>query len=128
MKTIALITLGTITACGESIEPLMLTKDFYEWHCDDAGAIVVTTQTYECSETGLHYLVADAHMNDGNRFKINLKNPEACDESHWEERIPVQVFGYQCENPGFPSDVVGVTLTAYVDEATWTGAIGDMFD
>ena len=115
--------LGLI-ACGDAQpEEIYLTKDFYEWYCDDSGAIVVTTETNECSETGLHFIIATAQMNDGEQFKINLKNDEPCISSHWEERIPVQVFGYHCEDPGTHSDVDGVALSAYVDSATWSGAI-----
>ncbi len=117
---ITFITLG----CGESApEPIWLTEDFYEWHCDDTGSIVVSTETYECRETGLHFIIADAQMNDGENFKINLKNDKPCENAHWEERIPIHAFGYHCENPGTPSDVDGVTLTAYADSATWAGAL-----
>ena len=121
----------TLSACSdlramtgnERIEPLQMTKEFYSWHCNNSGNIVVSTETYECHETGLHYIVAEAHLYDGERLKINLKNPNACIDSHWKEMIPISVFGYHCENPGTESDVDGVTLTAYVDEATWAGAM-----
>ena len=112
------------TGCGEpQPEPLYLTADFYEWYCDDTDAVVVTTETYECSETGLHFLVAEVHMRDGEIFKTNLKNDWACVEPHWEERVPVGALGYTCEDPGTPSDVAGVMLTAYVDPATWSEAL-----
>ena len=121
----------TLTACAdlramtgnERIEGIQLTKDYYEWHCDDNGNIVVSTETYECYETGLHYIVAEAHLHDGEKLKTNLKNPNACEASHWEEMIPISVFGYHCEDPGTDSDIDGVTLTAYADEGTWVGVL-----
>ena len=121
----------TLTACAdlramtgnERIDEIQLTKEFYEWHCDNRGNIIVSTETHECSETGLHYIVAEAYLYDGNRLKTNLKNPNACVDSHWEETIPIAVFDYHCENPGFPSDVDGVTLAAYADEGTWAGVV-----
>ena len=123
MKKFLIISLIAI-GCGESQpEELFLTEDFYEWHCSESGDIIVSTETYECHETGLHYLVAVAHMIDGEHFKINLKNDAPCENAHWEERIPISVFGYECADPGNPSDVDGVTLTAYVDEATLSGAL-----
>jgi len=116
MKFFLAMTALTLTACGPGTpEAFELTEDFYEWHCDDDGAIIVSTETYECRETGLHYLVAAAYMHDGEVFKINLKNDAPCVDSHWEETIPIQVFSYECADPGIESDVDGVTLTGYAE-------------
>ena len=62
-------------------------------------------------------------MIDGQNFKINLKNDLPCLGTHWEERIPISAFDYHCEDPGIESDVGGVTLTAYVESASLSGAL-----
>ena len=105
------------TACGEQQpEPLYLTKEFYEWHCADYefnSEIIVTTQTCETRETGLHYLIAELHLVEGDMYKRHLtRNGSECD---WQtEFILIEDV---CMS------VDGVTLTAYVDPATWTGAL-----
>ena len=116
--------LRAITGNSKVVE-IWLTEDFYEWHCNDRGNIIVSTETYECSKTGLHYIIAEAQMYDGEIFKINLKNDWACIEPHWEETIPISVFDYHCEDPGIESDIDGVTLTAYADEGTWASVISE---
>ena len=105
------------TACGESQpEPLWLTEEFYEWHCEEDNAeypvdkVVVSTET--CDE-GVIWLVSELHYTTGQFMKQRLyQQEESC---RWEATYPL--INAKCE------DVDGVTLTAWVEPATWSGAI-----
>ena len=115
---IGLLTL--LIACGESQpEPLYLTKEFYEWTChdyEDKSEIVVTTNTCEDRESGLHWLIAESHMVDGSTFKRKMDKSENWNiDCVYQTRLPL-VEDYCIE-------VDGVTLTAYVEPATWSGAL-----
>ena len=115
---ISLLTL--LMACGESQpEPLQLTKEFYEWHCsdyEDKSEIIVSTNTCEDHETGLYWLIAESHITYGHGFKRKL---DKADNWHidclYQTKLPL-IDDYCIE-------VEGVTLTAYVEPATWSGAL-----
>ena len=105
-------------ACGESQpEPLWLTEEFYEWTCSDyenQSEIVVSTNTCEDHETGLHWLIAESHLVNGGRFKRRLdKTPNWAVDCLYQTKIPL-VDNYCVE-------VDGVTITAYVEPASWFG-------
>ena len=112
---IALLALG----CGESPpEPLLLTKEFYSWSCKDYqdwSEIVVTSETCEDRESGLWYLIAETHLYTGKRYKRHLTQEVPC---HYTTNF---IFIDEvC------IEVEGVTLTAWVEPATWSGIfLGD---
>ncbi len=117
MRTLLLL---ICTACGESQpEPLLLTEEFYDWQChdyEDISQIVISTNTCEDYESGLYWLVAESHLTRGSGFKRKLDKAE-----NWH----IDCL-YQTEIPlidDYCIEVEGVTLTAYVDPATWSGAL-----
>ena len=115
MKKIIPIFLLLSLACGgEKIEKIALSPDLYSWECDSADSVYVNTQTYECRDTGLHFITASVHMKGGQVYKTNLKNIDACLDSNWDEVIPVGALGHDCE-----LDVDGVVVEAFVDKGTW---------
>jgi len=112
--------LTILLACGDpQPEPLYLTKEFYDWSCSDYenhSEIVVTTNTCEDYETGLYWLIAESHLTYGSGVKRKLDKT-----SNWA----IDCL-YQTELPlidDYCIEVEGVTLTAYVEPATWTGAL-----
>ena len=121
MKTLLLIITSTFAiACGESQpEPILLTKEFYEWTCADyetISEITITSKTCEDYESGLYWLVAESHMNYGQGFKRKLDKTDNWDiDCVYQTEIPL-IDDYCIE-------VEGVTLTAYVESATWSGAL-----
>ena len=114
-----LLLFGLVGCADTQPEPLYLTKEFYEWTCfdyEDRSEIVVTTNTCEDHETGLYWLIAESHMTYGSGFKRKLDKTE-----NW----PIDCL-YQTELPlmdDYCIEVEGVTLTAYVEPATWSGAL-----
>jgi len=105
-----------LAACGASQpEPLYLTKEFYDWTCsdyEDHSELIVTSETCEDRESGLWYLIAETQLYTGDRFKRHLTQEVKC---HYETNF---IFIDEvC------IEVEGVTLTAWVDEATWSGAL-----
>tara|TARA_Y100001970_G_C14250663_1_gene871569 strand:+ start:2862 stop:3221 length:360 start_codon:yes stop_codon:yes gene_type:complete len=114
--------LGLLLACGEQTtnpEPLYMTKEFYDWSCsdyEDFSEIVVSTNTCEDHETGLYWLIAESHMVSGGGLKRKLNKAD-----NWN----IDCL-YQTELPlidDYCIEVEGVTLTAYVEPATWSGAL-----
>ncbi len=111
----------TLIACGgdSQPEPLYLTKEYYTWAChdyEDRSEIVVSSNTCEDHESGLYWLVAESHMVMGSGYKRKLDKT-----ADWETDCL-----YQTELPLFDDyciEVEGVTLTAYVEPTTWTGAL-----
>lgn len=110
--------LPLLVACGDpQPEPLLLTEGFYEWTCNDYqnhSEIVINTNTCEDNETGLHWLIAESHLTYGSGFKRRLYKTD-----NWSIDCV-----YQTELPlidNYCIEVEGVTLTAYVDPATWSG-------
>ena len=109
--------LPLLLACGDSKpEPIYLTKEFYEWQCNDYenhSEIVVSTNTCEDHETGLSWLIAESHLTYGKGFKRRLDKTD-----NWS----VDCL-YQTELPlidDYCIEVEGVTLIAYVDPASWS--------
>ena len=107
-------------ACGDSQpEPLLLTKEFYEWTCHDyenKSEIIVNTNTCEDHETGLYWLIAESHLVQGAGFKRKLDKAE-----NWHIDCLYQTTLPLIED--YCIEVEGVTLTAYVEPATWSGAL-----
>tara|TARA_B100001250_G_C19548578_1_gene677962 strand:+ start:245 stop:601 length:357 start_codon:yes stop_codon:yes gene_type:complete len=115
-----MILLSMFLACGESPpEPLYLTREYYEWTChdyQDMSEIVVSTTTCDDHETGLLWLVAESQLTQSPGFKRKLDKTE-----NWETDCL-----YQTELPlmdDYCIEVEGVTLTAYVEPATWSGVL-----
>ena len=111
--------LALLMACADpQPEPLWLTEEFYDWVCADYenhSEIVVTTNTCEDHETGLYWLIAESHMTYGTGLKRKLDKAE-----NWQ----IDCL-YQTQLPlvdDYCVEVEGVTLTAYVEPATWSGA------
>jgi hypothetical protein len=108
-----------LMACGETQpEPLYLTKEFYSWTCkdyEDHSELIVISETCEDRESGLWYLIAEVQLYTDYKFKRQLTQEVEC---HYKTSF---VFIDEvC------IEVEGVTLTAWVDEATWSGTlIGD---
>ncbi len=102
--------------CGETQpEPLYLTKEYYEWTCkdyQDHTELIVTSETCEDRDSGLWYLIAETQLYNGTKYKRHLTQDFDC---HYETNFV------------FIDDVCisveGVTLTAYVDPATWSDAL-----
>lgn len=89
---------------------MLLEKDFYSWTCkdyEDWTEVIITTETCENSETGLHHLIAEAFLYDGSNYKRHLIEESECS---WQTEI---VFIDE-----ICMQVDGVTLTAIVDEAS----------
>jgi len=112
--------LPLLIACGDpQPEPLWLTEGFYEWTCkdyQDHSEIVVSTNTCEDNDSGLHWLIAESHLTYGSGFKRKLdKTPNWKIDCLYQTELPL-IDDYCIE-------VEGVTLTAYVDPATWSGAL-----
>lgn len=109
-----------LIACGESQpEPLYLTEEFYEWVChdyQDRSEIIVETSTCEDHETGLYWLIAETHMVDGSRLKRKMDKAENWHiDCLYQTRLPLA--------EEYCIEVEGVTLTAYVEPASWSGAL-----
>ncbi len=103
--------LAGLIACGPTKqEELLLEKEFYSWTCKDyenSTEIIVTTETCENKESGLHFLIAEAFLIDGTHYKRHMTEDAECE---WSTSI---VFIDE-----ICMQVDGVTLTAIVDEAT----------
>ena len=108
--------LALMLGCGEAQpEPLYLTKEYYEWTCkdyQDHTEIIVTSETCEDRESGLWWLIAETQLVDGMKHKRHLTERVEC---HYETNFIL--IDDVCMS------VEGVTLTAWVDEATWSGAL-----
>ena len=112
--------LPLLIACGEAQpEPLYLTKEFYDWTCHDyehKSEIVVTTNTCEDRDSGLHYLIAEYQTYDYPGYKRHLTKTDNWDiDCVWQTEFPL--LEEMC------IEIEGVTLTAYVEPATWSGAL-----
>ena len=110
--------LNLLFACAESQpEPVYLTEEFYSWTChdyQDMSEVIVNTSTCEDHETGLYWIVAESHLTYGSGFKRKLDKSK-----NWQ----VDCL-YQTEIPlvdDYCIEVEGVTLTAYVEPASWSG-------
>ena len=105
------------SACGEpQPEPYWLTEEFYDWRCEEKSdeypvdKVIVSTET--CDE-GVIWLISELHFDTGQLWKQRLyKDSLSC---QWTADFPL-VEG-DCDN------VDGVTLTAWVNPATWSGAL-----
>jgi len=111
-----------LMACGETQpEPIYLTQEFYDWTChdyQDKSEIVVTTNTCEDYETGLYWLVAEYELVRGGGFKRKLdKADEWESDCLYETNLPL--LDEYCIEVG------GVTLTAYVEPATYSGIFSE---
>ena len=112
--------LALLLSCADSQpEPLYLTGEFYKWSCKDYenhSEIIVNSNTCEDYETGLYWLIAESHLTQGSGVKRKLnKTP------NWETDCL-----YQTELPlvdDYCIEVEGVTLTAYVEPATYSGIL-----
>ena len=98
-------------ACGPSKqEELLIGKDLYKWTCKDyqtTTEVIVSTETCETKETGLHFLIAEAFLIDGTHYKRHLTEEDECE---WSTTIVfIDEICMQLD---------GVILTAIVDEAT----------
>jgi len=110
-----LLFLALMMGCGETQpEPLHLTREFYSWTCkdyEDSTEIIVTSETCEDRDSGLWYLIAETQLYNGIKYKRHLTQDFDC---HYETNFIL--IDDVCIS------VEGVTLTAYVDPATWSGA------
>lgn len=102
----------SLIACGPSQqESIPLPKDFYSWTCKDYPdhtEVVVTTETCESTETGVHFLIAEAFLVNGLSYKRHLTEEPECS---WSTSI---VFIEEvCMS------IEGVTLSAIVDESNY---------
>ena len=109
--------LALLMACAGEVqpEPLYLAKEYYDWTCSDYqdhSEIIVTSETCEDRESGLWYLIAESSLYTGVSFKRHLTQEVPC---HYETNFIL--IDEVC------IEVEGVTLTAYVDPATWSGAL-----
>jgi hypothetical protein len=107
-----------LVGCAEPAPtPLPLEKGFYEWTCKDYenhSEIIVTTNTCEDLESGLYYMVAEYHMYNGVRHKRHMtKSDDWIDDCVWNASF--YLIDDVCIG------VNGVTLTAYIGEATLFG-------
>ena len=110
--------LALILACGEvQPEPLHLTKELYDWSCrdfEDRSEIIVTTNTCEDTDSGLYYLIAEYQLHYGGGYKRHLAKADNWDtDCTWQTEFPLL--------EEFCIEVEGVTITAYVEPATWSG-------
>ena len=108
--------------CGTSQpEPVILTRDFYSWTCkdySDISEVVVTTNTCEDSESGLHWLVAETFLVDASSYQQRMTKTDGWDESCvYEAAFPL--FDEFCVH------LEGVAVTAFVDSATWGGVLNE---
>ena len=96
--------------CGESLSPLHLTKEFYEWHCkqetDDYPLDKVYVITNTCDDD-VTWIVAEMHLYDGELMATRLQKDPFSVNCEWQAHFPL-INNYSCE------DVEGVTLTAWV--------------
>ena len=109
--------LALLMACaGEAQpEPLYLAKEFYSWTCsdyEDYSEIIVTSETCEDRESGLWYLIAESHLYKGQNLKKHLTQEDPC---YYETNFVL--IDEVC------IELEGVTLTAWVDPATWAGSL-----
>ena len=108
--------LALILACGEvQPEPVPLTREFYSWTCkdyQDNSEIIVISETCDDIDSGLWYLIAETQLYHGTKYKRHLTQDVEC---HYETNFIL--IDDVCIS------VEGVTLTAYVDPATWSGAL-----
>ena len=123
MRSLIISSLGFLfIGCGESQpEPMYLTKEYYEWTCSDyvdSSEIVITTKTCEDHETGLYWLISETQMVHGQKYKRKLDKTNNWNiDCVYETVIPLL--------EDYCIAVEGVTLTAYVEPATWSGALFD---
>ena len=107
-----------LLACAEPAPtPLPLERGFYEWTCKDYenhSEIIVTTNTCEDLESVLYYMVAEYQMYNGIGHKRHLvKTDNWNNDCLWNASFTL--IDDVCIG------VEGVTLTAYVGEATLFG-------
>jgi hypothetical protein len=110
--------LPLIMACGDGQpEPLFLTREFYDWTCrdyQDRSEIVVTTNTCEDHETGLLYIIAEYQLHDRPGYKRHLTKAANWQlDCVWQTEFPLL--------DDICIEVEGVSLTAYIEPATWSG-------
>ncbi len=114
--------LSLFFACGApQPESMILNRDFYSWTCkdySDISEIVVTTNTCEDSESGLHWLVAETFFVDTSSYKQRMTKADSWDQHCvYEATFPlVDEFCIYLE---------GVAVTAFVDSATWGGVLNE---
>ncbi len=98
-------------------EPLFLTKEFYNWQCDDyedLSNITISTNTCEDQQSGLYWIVAESRIAYGGVYKKKLDKSENWDiDCLYQTEIPL------IEN--YCIEIEGVTLTAYVEDSSWSG-------
>lgn len=104
--------LAGLIACGPEVkEEIPLPGDYYNWTCkdyQDYTQIIVNTETCANSEEGVHFLIAEAFLINGNSFKRHLTEVDECVWS--TEIIFIDEVCMQVD---------GVTLSAIVDESTY---------
>ena len=111
-----LLLAGCFAGCGTDLEPLYLTEDFYDWQCTEGSGdypvdkVTVTTTT--CDEEVV-WIITELHYTTGQFMKQRMYKDELTCE--WKNEFPL--ISAQCD------DVDGVTATAWVEPATWSGAL-----
>ena len=126
MRTLLLAALLPIftSACAPNegdppLDPIWLTREFYSWSCSDYenySRITVETNTCEDRESGLYYLIAEYQLMDGSGYKRHLTKAE-----NWHIDCLYSTEFSMIDEVCIQVD--GVTLTAYVTEATWSGVL-----
>tara|TARA_B100001250_G_C19566562_1_gene685775 strand:+ start:452 stop:796 length:345 start_codon:yes stop_codon:yes gene_type:complete len=111
-----MLSLLLLLACGETQpEPYPLTREYYKWTCkdyQDHSEIIVTSETCDDVDTGLWYLIAETHLYNGTNYKRHLTQEVEC---YYETNFVL--IDDVCIS------VEGVTLTAWIDPPTWSGAL-----
>ena len=108
---------GTAQASESMAAPLEMDRGFYDWDCVK-GNVIVTIKTYECKKTGLYRLSSSLTLKSGDVIKTDLRNAEPCTKSVWSS----QIKGAHCTSK-LQSDVVHLSVTAYVDPVLWKDAL-----
>ena len=114
---ILLSNLGTSHA-NPVTTPLELIEGFYGFNCD-RGFLTVTSNTYECPQTGLYRITADVTVS-GRTTEVELFNDNQCEKLLWSADLP-QIA---CTNESKNSRIERIKVYAHVDPVLWKEALG----
>ena len=100
-----------------STDTIDLSRAFYSWDCEQ-GYLTVTSETHECTSTGLFKLTAKVSAK-GRLIESVLKNDNPCESLSWTAKVPE----VRCTKQNQNDIVKSVKVQAQVDAVLWKDVI-----